>query len=98
MFGFAMSGRIAGLHGIMPWYVKIPEEQWGVDPTSKEVIRQKFEEPHGDLRQEIVFIGTNLKTAAIKEVLDSCLLTKKELKHYNYYNDNGYPVPDKGKK
>ena len=92
MIGVALSGRIGGLAAIMPWYTLIPRDQWGVeDPKDLAVINGKFEEPHGDRRQEIVFIGTDLNVDGIRDALDACLLTKKELKHYKFYSDKGYP-------
>lgn len=92
MIGLAQSGRIGGLVPIMPWYCLIPKDQWGVeDPEDLAVINDKFEGPHGDRRQEIVFIGTDLKVDAIRNALDACLLSKKEVKYYNFYKDGGYP-------
>ena len=89
MIGFAQSGRISTIAPVMPWYTIIPKEQWGVEEGSEdyEVIMSKFQEPHGDRRQELVFIGTNLKVKKIKEALNKCLMTKKELKNYKYYSD-----------
>lgn len=92
MIGLAQSGRIGGLVPIMPWYTLISKDQWGVeDPNDLAVINGKFDGEHGDRRQEIVFIGTDLKADAIRDALDACLLTKKELKHYKFYKDGGYP-------
>ena len=89
IIGFAQSGRIGSLQPIQPWYAVIPKEQWGVEEGSKdfEVITNKFEEPHGDRRQELVFIGTDLKVDNIRKALDLCLMTKKEQKRYKYYTD-----------
>jgi G3E family GTPase len=89
MIGFAQSGRVGSIYPIMPWYTIIPKEQWGVEEGSDDyqVIDSKFEEPHGDRRQEIVFIGIGLNKDKIKQQLDTCLLTKKELKKYNFYSD-----------
>ena len=91
IIGITQSGRIGSLAPIMPWYTIIPKEQWGVEDGSPdmEVIKSKFEEPHGDRRQEIVFIGSDLKVDNITQDLDKCLLTKKELKRYKFYSDQG---------
>lgn len=92
MIGIAATGRIGGLTPIMPWYTLIPKDQWGIEsPKDIAMIESKFEEPHGDRRQAIVFIGQNLNVDAIRDALDACLMTKKELKHYQFYNDKGYP-------
>lgn len=92
MIGLGQSGRIGGLVPIMPWYALIPKDQWGIeDPKDLAMIKSKFEGEHGDRRQEIVFIGIDLKEAEIRSALDGCLLTKKELKHYKFYKNDGYP-------
>jgi G3E family GTPase len=90
IIGFAQSGRIGSLSPIMPWYQLIPREQWGVEEGSPDhdVIASKFEEPHGDRRQELVFIGTDLKEENIRKDLNLCLLGKEELKRYTFYSDS----------
>jgi G3E family GTPase len=97
IIGFAQSGRIGSLSPIMPWYTLIPKEQWGVEEGTPDydVIMSKFEEPHGDRRQELVFIGTDLNTENITKDLNQCLMTKKELKKYKFYSDAS-ALPSKG--
>jgi G3E family GTPase len=68
MIGIAQSGRIGGLVPIMPWYALIPKDQWGVEDPKDLVIEGKFAGPHGDRRQEIVFIGLDLKVDAFERL------------------------------
>ena len=41
--------------------------------------KEKWVEPFGDMRQELVFIGQNLDPVATRERLDECLLSESEL-------------------
>ncbi|EGG17655.1 COBW domain-containing protein [Cavenderia fasciculata] len=43
-------------------------------------IKKSWEEPHGDRRQEVVFIGVDLDKDLIQQELDKCLLTDEEMK------------------
>ena len=79
------SGRIITINPVRPWYAVIPEEHWGVkEEETIENIRRKLDSPHGDRRNEIVFIGTNLKVDAIIEAFNTCLLTDAEMKCHDY--------------
>lgn len=91
MFAYSQSGGIGNLVPMGPWYTLFPKEQWGID-QGKDLkgIIDKMEEPHGDRRQEIVFVGTGLKEDAIRQDLDLCLLTKSELETYKFCSDDGY--------
>jgi len=43
------------------------------------VIHKKWTEPHGDRRQELVFIGAaEMHEPALRALLDACLLTDSE--------------------
>ena len=60
-------------------------EQWegeeGEDRILKDITNEQGEEyEYGDRRQELVFIGMNLKYETIQKVLDECLLGDKEMK------------------
>ena len=57
----------------------VPRAHWPDDPEYLESIEKSWEEPFGDMRQELVFIGQNLDQERMTEALDACLLTEDEL-------------------
>eukprot|EP01039_Chlorochromonas_danica_P003249 gene3249-3559_t len=80
---WAQSGPLLNLNALRPWYSIMEEEDWGMDnDEEKEAIRKDFQDPFGDRRQEIVFIGNQLQPSIIQNELDSCLLTDEELVDY----------------
>lgn len=62
------------------WWTAMSEDHWPVSPGSLDAIRKNWQEPFGDRRQKIVFIGTDsMDRAALTAQLDACLLTEAEL-------------------
>lgn len=61
------------------FWMAVPTERWPQDDASIEVIMENWQEPFGDMRQELVFIGQNLNETQVKKQLDACLLTDEEL-------------------
>ncbi|MCG8519178.1 MAG: zinc metallochaperone GTPase ZigA [Pseudomonadales bacterium] len=71
--GMARYGR-AGL-----FWQGVPEQYWPADAESRQAILSGWEEPFGDRRQELVFIGQNLDTEWLRQRLDDCLLDDDQL-------------------
>ena len=61
------------------WWAAAPAEDWPADPELRSEIMEKWVEPFGDARQELVFIGQTLDEAALRAGLDACLLSDAEL-------------------
>jgi G3E family GTPase len=65
---------VAGL-----FWKALPESQWPQEQESRDYIRSKWQEPFGDMRQELVFIGQGLDREDLCQQLDNCLLSDDEL-------------------
>lgn len=59
------------------WWASVPKEQWQSDYVAD--IMAQWQEPFGDCRQELVFIGQNINQSKAIAELDNCLLTDEEL-------------------
>lgn len=64
-----------------PWYAALPEEAWPQSSEERRVVQQDFDGPDGDRRQELVFIGIDLKKDALISALNACLVSEEEEKH-----------------
>ena len=72
----------------------VPEHNWPTDEESIATIKMKWEEPFGDMRQELVFIGQGLDQQAMLNALDDCLLSEDELlKGKQYWATLSDPFP-----
>ena len=85
-------------HGFAGMFWKaIPENRWPQDKESLDYIKEKWVEPFGDMRQELVFIGQGLDQKHITQLLDNCLLSDADLSlgkdHWAKLPD---PFPDWG--
>ena len=94
---WSQAGGIAH-HGFAGLFWKaIPKDRWPNDKESLDFIKEKWVEPFGDMRQELVFIGQNLDQNKIIETLDKCLLSDEDLllgkKHWAKFQD---PFPNWG--
>ncbi|CAL5220091.1 g2042 [Coccomyxa viridis] len=62
-----------------PWFAAVPKESWPEDEEACQDILKDFEGEEGDRRQELVFIGIDMKKDEIVARLDSCLMSAEEL-------------------
>ena len=73
------AGGIARYSYAGTFWKALPESQWPDEPGFRESLMREWEEPFGDMRQELVFIGQDLDREEINNALDSCLLNDDEL-------------------
>jgi G3E family GTPase len=74
------AGGIRRVESAGYWWAAMESERWPTAPESVALIEKNWQEPFGDRRQELVFIGTaGMDQAAITATLDACLLTEPEM-------------------
>ena len=77
------------------FWSSVPTNSWPKDEDSINNIRDQWEEPFGDKRQELVFIGQGLDKEAMLDDLNKCLLSEDELlKGESYWETLDDPFPE----
>jgi G3E family GTPase len=74
------------------WWASVPRERWPSDRQWRQHMAQAWDGVYGDRRQEIVFIGTDMDEAGIRNRLDACLVgdadaTEMETRAWQRLND-----------
>ena len=92
---WSQAGGIARYGFAGMFWKAVPEHNWPTDEESIATIKMQWEEPFGDMRQELVFIGQGLDQQAMLNALDNCLLSEDELlKGKNYWATLSDPFPE----
>ncbi len=76
---WSLAGRSLFLDPAGIWLADQPEEEWPEDAEEREAALSRWEEPYGDRRQELAFIGLDMNRSVIEQQLNGCLLTDEEM-------------------
>lgn len=90
---YSQAGSVWQANKVGLFWHAVAKEQWPTDAESHDYIMKRWQDPYGDRRQEIVFIGQALNRAVMQNRLDECLLTEQELQQgddYWYYVANPF--------
>ena len=71
---FSLAGALSSIRPMGMWWATVPEARRPDHPQAQAYLAQHWQEPWGDRRQELVFIGAGMDRAAITETLDAALL------------------------
>jgi G3E family GTPase len=71
---FSLAGAVSSVSPLGGWWASVPKERWPTHPDALKDVASKWQEPWGDRRQEIVFIGHGMDEAAIRARLDAALI------------------------
>jgi G3E family GTPase len=75
---WSQAGGIAHYGYAGMFWKAVPRNEWPQDEDYLKSILEKWQEPHGDRRQELVFIGQNIDQQGMCQWLDECLVTDEE--------------------
>ncbi|CAM3206395.1 zinc metallochaperone GTPase ZigA [Vibrio neptunius] len=92
---WSQAGGIAR-YGVAGMFWKaIPKEEWPTDQDYLDAINDIWQEPYGDMRQELVFIGQGLEQEKLIARLNDCLLTEDEIEQgLDYWLSLEDPFPE----
>ncbi|HHX8321509.1 TPA: zinc metallochaperone GTPase ZigA [Vibrio alginolyticus] len=92
---WSQAGGIAR-YGVAGMFWKaIPKEEWPTDQDYLDAINDIWQEPYGDMRQELVLIGQGLEQEKLIARLNECLLTEDEIEQgLDYWLSLEDPFPE----
>ncbi len=79
VINWSLAGHIARVAQAGTWLASVPENQRPQGANVEEYMAQYWQEPFGDRRQELVFIGMGMPKADMLAQLQAALLTEAEL-------------------
>ena len=71
---FSLAGALSSIRPVGIWWATVPKERWPDHETARAYLAAHWQEPWGDRRQELVFIGADIDWPQLKARLDSALL------------------------
>ena len=71
---FSLAGALSSVKPIGTWWASVPKERWPDHEGARAYMQAHWQEPWGDRRQEIVFIGVGIDWPALKARLDACIV------------------------
>ena len=71
---FSLAGSMSSIRPLGTWWAAVPKERWPGSDTARSYMDAHWQEPWGDRRQEIVFIGSGIDWPHLQAKLDACLV------------------------
>ncbi len=76
---WSQAGGSAEYRPVGYWWAAAPKSRWPDDDEVWKAIMKEWQEPFGDRRQQLVYIGQHLQKEKMMLALSECLLTDQEL-------------------
>ncbi|NOD75935.1 MULTISPECIES: GTP-binding protein [unclassified Ruegeria] len=71
---FSLAGALSSVQPLGTWWATVPEDRRPDHESARAYMQAHWQEPWGDRRQEIVFIGSGIDWPRLKARLDTALL------------------------
>jgi len=71
---FSLAGALSSVTPLGTWWASVPKDRWPDHESARAYMQAHWQEPWGDRRQELVFIGAGIDWPALSARLDACLV------------------------
>ncbi|WP_299296483.1 GTP-binding protein [uncultured Tateyamaria sp.] len=69
---FSLAGALSSIKPLGTWWASVPEDRRPTHDSARAYMQAHWQEPWGDRRQEIVFIGAGIDWPSLNSRLDAC--------------------------
>ncbi|MEM1364294.1 MAG: GTP-binding protein, partial [Pseudomonadota bacterium] len=90
---FSLAGSLSSVSPLGTWWAAVPKHRWPDSDRARDYLAGQWQEPWGDRRQELVFIGAGIDWAAMKARLDECLVPEDKSETLSMMADMDDPFP-----
>ena len=90
---FSLAGTLSSVQPLGTWWASVPEARRPDHPSARAYMQAHWQEPWGDRRQEIVFIGAGIDWPALKGRLDAALVPEDQATSPDNLPDLPDPFP-----
>lgn len=91
---FSLAGALSSIKPLGHWWATTPKESWPENETARNYMATHWQEPWGDRRQEIVFIGTDINWMDLTAKLDGALVPESVANSVEDLPDYADPFPN----
>ncbi|WP_428512680.1 GTP-binding protein [Roseovarius sp.] len=90
---YSLAGALSSVTPLGKWWATVPKERHPEHAGAQEYLKAHWQEPWGDRRQEIVFIGAGIDWPALKSRLDAALVPESVAPGPDHLPDLPDPFP-----
>jgi len=84
---FSLAGALSSVAPLGTWWASVPSDRWPDNPALQDYLRKNWEEPWGDRRQELVFIGAGIDWPALEARLEAALVPEDAVETMDQLED-----------